>query len=66
MQDGTPWPGNNTRDHPGMIQVKLNFFCPKLFDHNIYLSQHRMIIVVCTLNSKLWSFSGFPRSQWRP
>lgn len=24
MQDGTPWPGNNTRDHPGMIQV--NFF----------------------------------------
>jgi len=23
MQDGTPWPGNNTRDHPGMIQVLL-------------------------------------------
>jgi len=23
MQDGTPWPGNNTRDHPGMIQVEL-------------------------------------------
>jgi cellulose synthase A len=22
MQDGTPWPGNSTRDHPGMIQVK--------------------------------------------
>ena len=22
MEDGTPWPGNNTRDHPGMIQVK--------------------------------------------
>ena len=21
MQDGTPWPGNNIRDHPGMIQV---------------------------------------------
>ncbi|RVW53591.1 Cellulose synthase A catalytic subunit 4 [Vitis vinifera] len=21
MQDGTPWPGNITRDHPGMIQV---------------------------------------------
>ncbi len=21
MEDGTPWPGNNTRDHPGMIQV---------------------------------------------
>ncbi|XP_057549725.1 cellulose synthase A catalytic subunit 4 [UDP-forming] [Amaranthus tricolor] len=23
MQDGSPWPGNNTRDHPGMIQVYL-------------------------------------------
>uniref|UniRef100_A0A453KWJ5 cellulose synthase (UDP-forming) n=2 Tax=Aegilops tauschii subsp. strangulata TaxID=200361 RepID=A0A453KWJ5_AEGTS len=23
MKDGTPWPGNNTRDHPGMIQVFL-------------------------------------------
>ncbi|KAK4259563.1 hypothetical protein QN277_005883 [Acacia crassicarpa] len=23
MQDGTPWPGNKTRDHPGMIQVFL-------------------------------------------
>lgn len=21
MADGTPWPGNNSRDHPGMIQV---------------------------------------------
>ncbi|XXG90249.1 hypothetical protein AAC387_Pa12g2063 [Persea americana] len=23
MRDGTPWPGNNPRDHPGMIQVFL-------------------------------------------
>ncbi|KAK1323851.1 Cellulose synthase A catalytic subunit 6 [UDP-forming] [Acorus calamus] len=23
MQDGTPWPGNDIRDHPGMIQVLL-------------------------------------------
>ncbi|XP_077248676.1 cellulose synthase A catalytic subunit 2 [UDP-forming]-like [Tasmannia lanceolata] len=23
MQDGTPWPGNNVWDHPGMIQVLL-------------------------------------------
>ena len=22
MQDGTPWPGNIVRDHPGMIQVR--------------------------------------------
>lgn len=27
MQDGTPWPGNNTRDHPGMIQVFPFIFC---------------------------------------
>ena len=26
MQDGTPWPGNNVRDHPGMIQVCGIFF----------------------------------------
>uniref|UniRef100_A0A2P2IVU3 Cellulose synthase A catalytic subunit 6 UDP-forming n=1 Tax=Rhizophora mucronata TaxID=61149 RepID=A0A2P2IVU3_RHIMU len=25
MQDGTPWPGNNVRDHPGMIQVRSSF-----------------------------------------
>lgn len=23
MQDGTPWPGNKSRDHPGMLQVFL-------------------------------------------
>lgn len=25
MEDGTPWPGNKTRDHPGMIQVSLAY-----------------------------------------
>ena len=25
MTDGTPWPGNDTHDHPGMIQVDLAF-----------------------------------------
>lgn len=29
MQDGTPWPGNNTRDHPGMIQVKKDYCSEK-------------------------------------
>uniref|UniRef100_A0A161WVK5 Cellulose synthase n=1 Tax=Daucus carota subsp. sativus TaxID=79200 RepID=A0A161WVK5_DAUCS len=24
MQDGTPWPGNNVRGHPGMIQVRVS------------------------------------------
>jgi hypothetical protein len=27
MQDGTPWPGNNVRDHPGMIQVSHMVCC---------------------------------------
>lgn len=27
MQDGTPWPGNNSRDHPGMIQVSQPTVC---------------------------------------
>ncbi|KAI3811266.1 hypothetical protein L1987_20985 [Smallanthus sonchifolius] len=31
MQDGTPWPGNNTRDHPGMRLIGLkNIFARKL------------------------------------
>lgn len=34
MQDGTPWPGNNTRDHPGMIQVsRLNDTENLMADH---------------------------------
>ncbi|KAL8115112.1 hypothetical protein AgCh_021798 [Apium graveolens] len=24
MQDGTPWPGNNVRDHLGMIQIRVS------------------------------------------
>lgn len=27
MQDGTAWPGNNSRDHPGMIQVSQPVVC---------------------------------------
>lgn len=34
MQDGTAWPGNNPRDHPGMIQVK-NYS----FDSDILLTE---------------------------
>ena len=28
MQDGTLWPGNNVRDHPGMIQVNFYLHIP--------------------------------------
>lgn len=38
MQDGTPWPGNNTRDHPGMIQVHFYFI---------------LLFIIYTLVSKL-------------
>ncbi|KAK8297087.1 hypothetical protein V6Z12_D05G165700 [Gossypium hirsutum] len=36
MQDGTgtPWPGNNTRDHPGMIQVFLGYSGARDIDGN--------------------------------
>jgi len=30
MKDGTPWPGNNSRDHPGMIQVCPLFLCNQI------------------------------------
>ncbi|KAK9088779.1 hypothetical protein Scep_027861 [Stephania cephalantha] len=35
MQDGTPWPGNNTRDHPGMIQVFLGHSGAHDMDGNV-------------------------------
>jgi hypothetical protein len=30
MSDGTPWPGNNPRDHPAMIQVKTLRLAPSV------------------------------------
>lgn len=42
MQDGTPWPGNDSRDHPGMIQVfssTLNSFFLFIFGLNLTVSQ---------------------------
>jgi cellulose synthase A len=35
MQDGTPWPGNNTRDHPGMIQVRLFHPLIRSYENNL-------------------------------
>lgn len=56
MQDGTAWPGNNPRDHPGMIQVKhypfdsiciillieKNVHPPFLREFQVYLVYHEM------------------------
>jgi hypothetical protein len=44
MQDGTPWPGNNVRDHPGMIQV-----CEYLSSFNA------LLIVIPFLNRQFFS-----------
>ncbi|KAI5000411.1 hypothetical protein ZWY2020_005000 [Hordeum vulgare] len=46
MQDGTPWPGNNSRDHPGMIQVFLGETGARDFDGNelprlVYVSREK-------------------------
>ncbi|GAA0139688.1 DNA-binding transcription factor [Lithospermum erythrorhizon] len=46
MQDGTPWPGNNVRDHPGMIQVFLGQNGPHDVEGNelprlIYVSREK-------------------------
>ncbi|CAN6486144.1 unnamed protein product [Victoria cruziana] len=46
MQDGTPWPGNNTRDHPGMIQVHLGSEGARDIDGNelprlVYVSREK-------------------------
>ncbi|EXB36918.1 Isoxaben-resistant protein 2 [Morus notabilis] len=46
MQDGTPWPGNNVRDHPGMIQVFLGNNGVRDFDGNelprlVYVSREK-------------------------
>lgn len=52
MQDGTLWPGNNVRDHPGMIQVhELYFyFCTILVATNsgiktCFAIRHRFFLV---------------------
>ncbi|XP_031272121.1 cellulose synthase A catalytic subunit 2 [UDP-forming] [Pistacia vera] len=46
MQDGTPWPGNNVRDHPGMIQVFLGHSGVRDVDGNelprlVYVSREK-------------------------
>uniref|UniRef100_A0A5B7BKR1 Cellulose synthase n=1 Tax=Davidia involucrata TaxID=16924 RepID=A0A5B7BKR1_DAVIN len=46
MQDGTPWPGNNSRDHPGMIQVFLGHSGARDLDDNelprlVYVSREK-------------------------
>lgn len=47
MADGSPWPGNNPRDHPGMIQVTsplcLHYFIFSTYHvcSDIFIYSHR-------------------------
>jgi len=59
MQDGTPWPGNNVRDHPGMIQVSTIlrcYFWSFLWIENVVSTWH-----VCMTSTVI---TGFPWSKW--
>jgi cellulose synthase A len=53
MQDGTPWPGNNTRDHPGMIQV-----CISPMQREISLCYSVMICLLTPLSHHTQVFLG--------
>lgn len=63
MQDGTPWPGNNVRDHPGMIQVLLvlsskilldMFFFTRIFGRSrnskfVFTNRFSLVIMVSVI-----------------
>lgn len=53
MQDGTSWPGNNTRDHPGMIQVKFILCDTSLFSNDF------IILICCGVLSFYMSISCY-------
>lgn len=56
MQDGTPWPGNNPRDHPGMIQVKI------ILSHTSLYSMVLSFFICCGLLSFYLSISFYTSS----
>lgn len=41
MKDGTPWPGNNAGDHPGMIQVFLGHGGEGELPRLVYVSREK-------------------------
>jgi hypothetical protein len=58
MADGTAWPGNNPRDHPGMIQVPLHQYVSFLKIMLIYAEPYEL--------SLLFGNSGVLGTQWWP
>ena len=60
MQDGTPWPGNNVRDHPGMIQVNTSV-------HTKLPSIVKVLLVIVFGANDVWFhlFSGIFGAKWR-
>ncbi|KAH0937103.1 hypothetical protein HID58_004564 [Brassica napus] len=51
MPDGTPWPGNNTKDHPGMIQVFLGRNGPGFQHHKKAGAMNAMVRVAGVLTN---------------
>ena len=65
MQDGTPWPGNNVRDHPGMIQV--NWMTWKFFFCSFYYFQIFELRLPFAYSCLIFYFPiGVPWSKWCP
>ena len=60
MQDGTPWPGNNPRDHPGMIQVHCILWL-KLLNIGVL----KWVIAFNILLTPIYVFVIFLKGSWQ-
>lgn len=61
MQDGTPWPGNDVRDHPGMIQVGIIFhfsFFFGIFEYELILIYRYILLKVFLGNNGVHDIEG--------
>ena len=64
MQDGTPWPGNNTGDHPGMIQVNKKRISSFPMNSNDFMFS--VYILPVSLRRLVVVFVGLFGPKWRP
>ncbi|PON41142.1 Cellulose synthase [Parasponia andersonii] len=58
MQDGTPWPGNNSRDHPGMIQIFFSRHCPLWY--GFAGGRLKWLQRLAYINTIVYPFTSFP------
>lgn len=59
MQDGTPWPGNNPRDHPGMIQVTSYSFHCVSFPSSVHIPLRFLFLYCLKMQVFLGHSGGF-------